>query len=59
MRGIMGVGLRLAILYSLQGILFANASPFDDLASPSPEIRKEAAEVILQNHLYSPTPRAP
>jgi hypothetical protein len=35
------------------------ASPFDDLASISPDVRSKAAEIIRARHLYHPTASLP
>lgn len=34
-------------------------APLDDLGSPSPKVRAEAAEIIRTQQLYQPTSRAP
>ncbi len=46
------------LCWAASGVL-AYASPLTDLSSPSPDVRKKAAEVIRENHLYTPTPREP
>ena len=37
----------------------AKSDPVSDLASPSQEVRIHAAQLIRDNHLYKPSPRAP
>jgi hypothetical protein len=38
-------------------ISWARGAPVDDLASPDPDVRAHAAQMIREQHLYQPTPR--
>jgi hypothetical protein len=50
---------RLFIMSLAIGCVTAQAAPEDDLSSPSPEARANAAKIIQEQHLYKPAPRAP